>query len=718
MKKHFGFVFILVALGLIMSSLAWSQEKETIKVVKINIEGNHGVSTQEIKKAISIKKGDQVTEEDLKEQAESILNLGYFQEVVPNYRSEETGAIVTFEVIEKPKIQEIEITGNENYAKGFKIFGVKIPKLGVKKLVSDNRILEVLEETGVEKGKILNSKYLKEGLKKIIEEYEEKGFILIDIGEVKPGSTLSIQIIERKIEEITLKGLDTVPEEVARQYIHIPLNSPIKLAPLQRTVTGLSNSIYFEKMDQSDIEIQPGNKVDQVKMILHLRENKLIEEPTPVKGIKILGATIYSPETLNEELGKLPQETIDNYQVLKALENIYNLYRGDGYSLIQLEKDKLEDNILMVRIYEGVIDSVSFEGNDRTKNYVIEKEITLNPGDVLNQRTLAETYQNLRKLNYFKEVKIDFEPSDQKGHFNITITVVDKKKLGSFNGALSYSHGGLVGKLSLSWKNLYGTGQDIALEYNRGLLGKMLTNWNLKYSTHAFFPELKSTTLTLYRKGPEPQRIGGEASLGYPIGKFTILDLSGKYEHFKEFGEDGEVKESGITGSASIGITYDDRKDPNFPTQGGIKSFNVEKAGGFVVGPEFTKLTLTLIHHFPTWKDQNIAIRAMGGLGFLLPDREKFTLGGVSTIRGFTASDSSDRIFLLNTEYRIKLIEGASLAFFVDTGFDDSIELKNSFGAELRANIPMGLVRISFAWPVVDEKIRGMKIQFGMGPMF
>ncbi len=135
------------------------------------------------------------------------------------------------------------------------------------------------------------------------------------------------------------------------------------------------------------------------------------------------------------------------------------------------------------------------------------------------------------------------------------------------------------------------------------------------------------------------------------------------------------------------------------------------------MGPEFTKLTLNLTHHFPTWEDQNIAVRGMGQIGFDLPSQELFTLGGVNTLRGINPA-YSDRIYLLNTEYRIKLIEAASLAFFVDTGFGEGIKLKGSIGAELRANIPMGLVRIAFAWPVEKGKIKAVKIEFGMGPMF
>lgn len=721
MKKLFIPVLILI---LIIVTFSWAMVGQEAMVVReIKIAGNHGISTKKILEAIDLTAGDEVTEEDLKQVAQKIYDMGYFKEVVPNYRKENGKAVVTFKVTENPVLKHIEITGNQDYGSGFEILGIKIPKLGVKRLVSDSKIKEILEDAGVAKGEVLNNKALESGLENIIEKYEEKGYALIDIGQVNTGSTLSIQIIERKIEEIKLIGLATVPEEVARQYIHIPLDKPVKLAKLQEIFTDLSNSIFFKQMNQQDIELSAGSKIDKVKLTIHLRENKIIEEPTEINKIQVVGTTVYPGKKIKPKVEELSEGPITNYQVLKALQPIYNIYWEDGYRLMELEKEKLDRGVLTVRVYEGIIADVKIEGNKRTKSFVIEKELTLKPGQVFNQQALVESYQNLQKLGYFKNVSVNFESTGQKGRAIILITITEKKELGSFNGALSYSQGAIVGKLSLSWKNLYGTGQDISLEYDRGLIGQTMTNWSLNYETHAFFPELKSLNLSLYRETSQEEdltlrTLGGQASLGYPIADFTVLDLSTRYEHYyKEFEQTGKKDESGITGSVSVGVTYDNRDDPTFPTQGGVKSINLEQAGGFVVGPEFTKLNLTLTHHFSTWENQNIAVRGMGQVGFDLPSQERFTLGGVNTLRGINPA-YSDRIYLLNTEYRIKLIEAASLAFFVDTGFGVGIELESSFGAELRANIPMGLVRIALAWPVEEGKIKAVKVEFGMGPMF
>jgi outer membrane protein assembly factor BamA len=175
----------------------------------------------------------------------------------------------------------------------------------------------------------------------------------------------------------------------------------------------------------------------------------------------------------------------------------------------------------------------------------------------------------------------------------------------------------------------------------------------------------------------------------------------------------------GTTSSITISVINDDRNNVDFPTEGGIRRISLEQAGAFTAGTRFTKLSFTLVQHFPTLKDQNLAFRFYGGQGFFLPSQERFRLGGISTLRGIPAF-RTDKFFLINAEYRAMLTEGAVGVAFVDFGFDEQMKLYRSFGLELRAQLPaVGLVRIIFSWPVIDGQIGWQpKIDFGFGQMF
>jgi outer membrane protein insertion porin family len=718
--KKIASKLIWVLLISFLSPVGLAQEQMEVK--EIVIEGNKLVSLEEIKGAIPFKVGDLITEEELEEGRLSIGKLGYFRDVEWDYIRVEEGIKVIYRVFENPPVKEIKIVGNEKYDHSFKLFGIKIPL--VQQIIKTDRLIEILKEKGVEKGKILNLNSLKEGLDAILEEYQKKGYVLVGFGEIRPEEEIFIEIIERKIESIEVTGLQEVPKEIAFDLIRIPLLVPAKIVPIQQSALRINRSIYFEAIGLEDISFEEGSAKDKVKMIWNLKERKLLPQPQEIKGIEFVGYTVYSEEELKEALGELPEGLVNNYQLLTALKGIHELYLEDGYTLVKLSAEEFDQDqgMLVVRISEGVIDSIEIMGNERTKDYVILKEIKLSPGEVFNEIPLQESYRNLVGLEYFEDVQMDFEEVDSK--IKLVVKVIEREKLGTFSGALSYAEGGIVGKLSVSWKNLFGTGQDISLSYDRGLVGGAIANWNLEYNTHALkdYDFFRINFFNRFESGTEEEReytitrTGGEISLGYPLGAGTQITLARRYEGFRKCFEE-ECDPPGITDSVTIGVQNDDRDNPLFPTQGGLRSAQVEQAGGFALGTEFTKLFFTLTQHFPTLQDQNIAFRFQGGVGFSLPGHERFLLGGPTTIRGMQGA-STDKIFFMNAEYRVKLIEEVSIALFFDGGMGEGVEVMRSFGLDFRVRTPLGLVRFIVAWPQKDGFEIAPVFSFAFGPMF
>jgi len=731
-RKWLVLLILATVLSLSISLIGQAQEVQTqgMKVERIKVEGNKHVPAEEIKGAIGFKVGDLVTEDAIKESGQKILDLGYFQRVTPDYKRLNEGIAVIYQVEENPVVKEIEISGNEQYGEPINLFGLKIPFTSP--ILKTDRIKKILEDNGVEEGKVLNVKKLQEGLKAVLQEYQKKGYTLIRVGDVKPGEKLKVQLIESKIEQIKIGGVDQKLEEIARSLIEIPLNKPVKIQAVQASFQRINNSIYFEGTGPSDISLSPGSAPDKLILTWSLRERQLLDQPAAIKTIRFSGNTVYSQEQLAQALGPLPSGEVDNFQLLQALQEAYDLYHQNGYTMMDLANGGLNEGVLTVEISEGTIGEILIQGNERTKDYVIRRKLTVKPGDIFNEGPLRDSYRNLQKLGYFQNIDINFENAGP-GKINLILSVKEKKNLGSFNGALSYAGGGLVGKLTLSWKNMFGTGQDISLGYDRSITGKSQANWHLDYNTSVFFPKYDFFRISLYRKtesGEEGQgeekrgytlnKGGIETSFGYPLGGNTQLTLSQRYEGFhKCFKELEECETPGTTSSITLGLTNDDRNSADFPTEGGIRGITLEQAGAFTAGTRFTKLTFTLVQHFPALKDQNLAFRFYGGQGFSLPSQERFRLGGISTLRGIPPS-RVDKFFLVNAEYRAILTEGAVGVAFVDLGIDEWMNLYRSFGMELRAQLPgVGPIRIVFSWPLIDGRINWQpKIDFGFGVMF
>lgn len=718
------------ALGLTQAQVEEVQTGD-MEVERITIEGNRQVPQAEIKKVLPFKPGDIVTEEEIKAGGQKILDMGYFRQVLPDYRWIDGKIEVLYIVEENPVIEEIVIEGNEQYGEGIKLFGLKIPFTSP--ILKTERILELLKEQGIEEGKILNVKKLQAGLRAILGEYQKKGYTLVTIGDVEMGEVLKIRLIEGKIERIELKGIRSELEEIARSLIKIPLGQPVRVQAIQASFQRINGSIYFEKTGPADISFSPGGAPDRVILVWNLKERELLPEPAVIEEIIFTGATVYPSERLTRLLGPLPEGEMDNFQLLQALQGVYDLYHEDGYTMVGLANGGLEGGRLTIVINEGVINEVRIEGNTRTKGYVIRRRLRVRPGEILNEGSLRETYRNLQQLGYFQSIDIGFEEVSP-GLIDLIISLRERENLGSFNGALSFAGGALVGKLSLSWKNIFGTGQDLSLGYDRTLLGQARANWHLDYTTLTFFPNYDYFKVSLYQKteaGREEEdqeftlnKGGIEASLGYPLGSETQLMLSQRYESSQKCYEEGGVplcEPLGVTSSITLGLRNDDRNEFEFPTEGGIRGVSLEQAGAFTAGPRFTKLTFTLVQHFPSFKDQNLAFRFYGGTGFSLPSQEWFPFGGNATLRGITPF-RTPKFFLVNAEYRAVLTEGAVGVLFFDLGLAEGAELQRScsFGLELRVQLPgVGPVRLIFSWPVSEPEVSWQpRIDIAFGTMF
>ena len=66
------------------------------------------------------------------------------------------------------------------------------------------------------------------------------------------------------------------------------------------------------------------------------------------------------------------------------------------------------------------IESITVKGNDRTKDYVILREIPLEVGDVFNRTKLIEGWQSLMSTQYFSSV----EPQTYQGSTDLLMDLV------------------------------------------------------------------------------------------------------------------------------------------------------------------------------------------------------------------------------------------------------------------------------------------------------
>ncbi len=729
MKKRL-FVALGLAAALAGSALAaWGATLTyPIQVTQISVDGNKSVPTRDVLAAIPLQVGDTLgSEVDLQTSSQKIYDLGWFSEVLPEVTQD---GRVAFHVVEYPKIEKIEITGNTHLA-DVSVFGVKLFSVRV---MPTWRIRQVLREHGVRVGKTFRASDLKDALTGVVDMYKESGYVLAMIGDVKTGSTLSIEVIEGHVASNEISGLVTVPTDVASGLIDLPTEGVLRQADFQRVAARLRESVYF-----ADVQVVPaaGPTRDSVILQWTLTERALLAAPADIRSIALEGVTQFPEDVIGRQLRPLPGGSVDNFGILQALEGVYDLYTGAGFLMIRFSDPRVDGNILRLRVDEGAVAEIDMGQDTQTQRKVLEKTLELRVGRILTRHDLTVSYQRLSALGYFNNISINPEWTDVG--VSVAVSLTDKKDLGGMNGSVAFEPGtgGLVGELSVTQRNLLGTGQDIALTYKRGVSPEgepEETTWELTYSTLATKTEFDRFSADLYRKESAASSddeaeasyvtLGGDVRFSYPVADYTDFVLGYRHDIERKATE----TEWQPIDAVSLSIQLDSTDDPLFPMRGTRQSALLEKAGGFAVGKEYTKLELLWTAFLPLYDDllpemdHAVAVRFKADLGDDgVVGTEAYEFGGPTTIRGIEAA-SVRRMLIANVEHRVKLTEGFILTAFLDGGVNlDALRLDNlaaSTGLELGISAAGVYVRLDVTWSLGKDASWAPKFDFGFGPMF
>lgn len=160
---------------------------------------------------------------------------------------------------------------------------------------------------------------------------------------------------------------------------------------------------------------------------------------------------IYNLETLNKKL-RMSQEGGD----------ISGYYMDDGYLFFSVDpvetrvyNDTIDFEIRMREGPQATIKNINIAGNDKTKEYVIRRELRTIPGEKFSRTDLIRSNREIANLGYFNQEKIDINPvpNPDDGTVDINYKVEEKS-----NDQLELSAGwggniGLTGTLGVTFNN-------------------------------------------------------------------------------------------------------------------------------------------------------------------------------------------------------------------------------------------------------------------------
>nr|HPK53390.1 outer membrane protein assembly factor BamA [Smithellaceae bacterium] len=635
------------------------------KVAKIETRGNRKIESLVILQPLKSKEGKPFNEADITADIKTIFKMGFFQDVAADVTDSPEGKVITFTVLEKGLISDIQISGN--------------------KALDKDSITDVLT---IKTRQTLNHEKIKQDLEKIKALYDSKGYynaeivdkvekdgekdfrIIIDI---KENDRIYVQSITFEGNEAyTAKELKSMMSTNEYTFFHFFTDSGVlKRDQLRQDMSKLTSYYYntgFINAQIGEPEITHDKKGIYIK--IKITEGKRFKVGT----IGISGDLLEKPRS--EMLASLTTKEGKNYDreaIVKDMDKIIQACNDEGYANADVnpkinikEKEQIVDVDFSIRKESLVyFNRITITGNTVTRDKVIRRQLEIMEQDLYSSSKLKASYGKLGRLRYFEEVDFQTEKGPDKSLMDVNIRVKEKNT-GMFMVGAGYSATDkaiIMGQVSQ--QNFLGMGQILSLKASLGSSTNMYElsftePWLFdipllfKYDIWKYNREYDSYTWDSRGMGvtfdyPIWKKLHG--SIGYKITMDELQDIDNVHASWYIKGQVGPddptvVDPPGRTTTSSVilGLGYDTTDDNIFPSRGIRSNVFVQQAGGYFGGDnDFTKTGLNVAAFYPLPFD--IVFAAKGRIGYIasysdkqwpydVPIFERYVLGGLTTIRG------------------------------------------------------------------------------------
>ncbi|MCH7225835.1 outer membrane protein assembly factor BamA [Haloferula sp. A504] len=500
-----------------------------------------------------------------------------------------------------------------------------------------------------------------------------------------------------------------------------------------------------------------------------------------VKGVGFGPMTVFNEEELYPALTLQGGDAYNSKKMRADMTTIRSYYGSRGYADATVTPDIRDAGPNQVnviyRVTEGRrfrVGNVNIEGNTKTQDRVIRREVPLKPGDEFNSVELDTTTSRLNGLQYFNNVSVSSSPSARGGNYRDVDILVSERRTGSISAGIGFSSiDNVVGFVSLEQSNFditnpwsfTGGGQRFATNLR---IGSERTDFSISLTEPWFMGQQLALTGELFYRDSqffsdfyEQTNAGGAIGIRKPLTERTYISAEYRLENVEIellnsvailnaglppgtppsllTGEGGDYLRSSI----SANWVYDTR-DALIETREGAKvDIGISVAGTFLGGDVDTiGLTMRGQQYWNLRWDTILSVQ--GELAFVdatsgtVPVFDRLYLGGARTLRGFDFRDVGPRdpvtqevvggqsLGFFSVEYTVPVIDQIRVAAFYDMGFvnasawdPDPSDLYSDLGFGVRLKLPMSPVPLALDYaipiespdPVADQ---GGRFQFSL----
>jgi outer membrane protein insertion porin family len=375
--------------------------------------------------------------------------------------------------------------------------------------------------------------------------------------------------------------------------------------------------------------------------------------------------------------GWLREDVID-----EGMDKIDEFYKNSGYIFAQMKREivEREEEELVADVVITVdendqfeVGRIEFEGNTRTRDRVLRRELRIQEGMVFNAAALRNSLLKINQLEFFKlnedePVELDYHQEEQKVDLVLKGEEAERTEL-QFGGGFSELDG-FFGQFAIQTRNFLGRGETFGVSVQRGRFRNL---FDLSYFVPWLRDRPQSVGIQLFNRDLDFDLIADQRFLRKERGavltwgrsfrlfeSFSMAYTNSEFEDFRSqllfvdptmpdgtrFEQEFIFRKSSMTST----YRYDSHDSRLEPTRGKRAVLSLEYAGGPLGGEEyFVRPRLQLTYTTPLLRRglrtvgrinlETAYIEPFGSdeLGFPreLFFNDRLFLGGENSIRGY-----------------------------------------------------------------------------------
>ena len=732
LKNKFSLFFLSFLFVVLINFASYSKNFN-----KIIINGNDRISDETIILFSEINEFNSLNEDLLNRILKNLYNTNFFKNVTVRLIEQE----VIIDVIELPIIENINLNG------------VKAKKIRDKifkniKLKSRSSFSELLFEQ--DKKNILNA------LKEIGYYFATVSSNVYDLNDNKVSLDYNIALGKKaKIRKIIFIGDKKIKDNKLKSIIVSEEYKPWKFLSGKKFLNEnlilfdqkllknfyLNRGYYDVKINSSFAKLRDNNEFE---LIFNINANKKFF----FNELKITFPDDFDANNFNK-LNELFDEIKGSHYSLsiveKILDEINKITLNEEYRSItasvneNIVANKINLNFLIEETEKFLVDKINIKGNNITREEVIRNYLELDEGDPYNEILEKRSVNNIKSLNFFKDVKSEVLDLEEEGKKIINITVEEKATGEIFAGAGVGTNGGTI-SFGVSENNYLGKGIKVATNLS-------ITEETVKGSFYVTDPNFRNSDKKV-NYNLEATEIDRTATSGYKSNK-TGLGIGTKFEYLDDFNlglstqsliEKIETdstasalqkKQKGNYWDTFVNLDFDyDKRNQKFQTSDGFRSsYNIN----IPVVSEVSTLTNSYLYNYYTeLYEDNISkfsfyIKAANSLQnknvklserLYIPNRrlrgfESGKVGpkdgndfiGGNYITSFSASSSIPKILENSQNLDVLIFYDAASIWGVDydSTIDDNSKIRSSIGLGIDWFTVIGPLNFSLAQPITKS---------------